>query len=218
MHLLRLLLLVSLFAPLSSRASLVWETRQVGLTAKPGDKELVALFPFKNTGSTPVIIRGIETSCECTTAELAKRTYAPGEAGTIKAVYTVGDRMGTQERTVTLTMDDPYAPIATLTLRVEIPERLSYSARMLHWAVGEVPTEKFIEVDALGNNQIAAIEVKAPDAKQFIARIETAEKGHKYRLFLQPARLDGPATIPVSFVARFANDGQNSFQVYMLVR
>ena len=60
-----------------------------------GDKEVVAEFNFKNVGTTPVTIRDLTTSCECTAAELAKRTYAPGEAGTVKAVFTPGDHGST---------------------------------------------------------------------------------------------------------------------------
>ncbi len=199
-------------------ASLGWETKLVELTAKRGDREAIASFPFKNMGKTTIAIRDLQTSCECTVAELAKRTYAPGESGTIKAVFTVGDRMGRQERTVTVTMDDPYAPVAVLTMRVEIPELLAYSARLLHWSVGGDTGEKFVEVSATGGNRIAAIEVKEATPKLAEARVEVVENGRKYRLFIQPVQLKGPATIPITFVARFEGGGQHSFTFYALVR
>lgn len=218
MHLIRILLLVVLLTPVFGRAALTWEKKQAELAAKPGDQELVALFPFKNTGSTTVIIRNLETSCECTVAELTQRSYAPGEAGTIRAVFTVGDRMGLQNRTVTVTMDDPYAPIAVLTLRVDIPERLSYSTRMLHWSVGGSSEEKSVDVSAVGDRRIAALVPQEPVPALLTTRIEVVESGRSYRLFIRPTRLDGPATIPVGFTVRFADGEQNSFQVYALIR
>jgi hypothetical protein len=42
-----------------------------------------ASFHFTNTGSQPLIIEQVKTSCGCTSAKLAKQQYAPGESGQI---------------------------------------------------------------------------------------------------------------------------------------
>jgi hypothetical protein len=220
MHLIKIsgLLIVALGLPALAWAGLTWETREIKRTASPGEKEVAAEFSFKNTGAATVTIRDIQTGCECTVAELPKRTYAPGESGVIKTVFTLGDRMGPQERVITVVTDDPTAPAPTLTLRVEIPELLTYSARMLHWKVGTATTEKFVEVSAAGGNRISNLEVKEikPDKAQ--VRIEALQTGEKYRLHIRPIALDASSTIAVTFQAIFADGVVRSFAVYALVR
>lgn len=198
--------------------ALTWENQKVELTARLGDKEAVGLFPFKNTGQAAVTITDIHTSCECTVAELPKRTYAAGETGVIRAVFTLGDRMGPQDRLVTVTTNDPTAPQTMLTLRVDIPDRLSYSSRMLHWSVGGSGEAKTVEISAIAGNRLTAIEVREIAPKQATARIDVIEAGRKYRLIIQPSRLDGPWTIAVTCVAKFEDGGQHSLLVYALVR
>ncbi|MDI1248806.1 MAG: DUF1573 domain-containing protein [Lacunisphaera sp.] len=204
--------------PTSGFGALTWETQKISRTAQLGDKEVVAVFSFKNTGTYPVTIREIQSSCECTVAELAKRTYAPGEGDAIKMIFTIGDRMGPQDRLMTTITDDPTAPLVNLTLRVDIPDLLHYSARMLYWQVHGALGEKPIEISAAGENRITTIAVKEIVPQQAVARVETMQTGEKYRLLIQPNALDQPRTIALTFVAHFADGTQHSFMIYALVR
>jgi len=76
------------------QGALTWNTERIDLTTKPGDKEAVGLFRFENNSQKTVTITSVQPSCGCTTAALEKRIYAPGEKGEIKAVFTLGDRVG----------------------------------------------------------------------------------------------------------------------------
>ena len=209
--------LVSLL-PIPCIAALNWETQKISRTAQPEEKEFAAVFRFKNTGTYPVTIRDIGSSCECTVAELAQRTYAPGEAGAIKVVFTLGDRMGPQDRLMVVTTDDPTAPLINLTLRVDIPDLLNYSTRMLFWQVHSVLGEKPVEIGAAGKNHITTIEVKDVAPKQASARVVVLQPGEKYRLMIQPTALDQTQTIAVNFVVTFEGGAQHSFMIYLLVR
>jgi hypothetical protein len=133
-------IVLGLLLPAFASGALIWTAQQVEVAAKMGDKEAIASFPFKNTGNTSVMIRDIHSGCECTVAELTKRTYAPGEEGAIKAVFTIGARSGRHDKMLTITTDDPSTPTVTLNLRVEIEELIALSTRMLRWKVGDIPT------------------------------------------------------------------------------
>jgi hypothetical protein len=89
----RISALLLLAIPALCFGALSWTNQKVELTAKPGEKEVIGLFRFVNSGNTTITVTDIKPGCGCTTAELIKRTYAPGEAGEIKAVFTIGDRM-----------------------------------------------------------------------------------------------------------------------------
>jgi hypothetical protein len=99
------------------------------------------VFPFRNSGAKPVTITAVESSCGCTTPHLAKPLYAPGETGEIRALFEFGDRVGPQQKVLTVMTDD--AKVAThLVLRVEIPEVLVADQRVLQWAHGEPAVAK----------------------------------------------------------------------------
>ncbi len=212
------LLAVGGFVPAVCFGSLTWESQQIHRTAKLGDKEVVALFNFRNTGANPVTIRDIRTSCACTVAELHKRNYSAGESGAIKAIFTIGDRMGSQDRLITVTTDDPSAQMTTLTLYVDIPDLLTYSTRMLYWMVGGTLDEKPVDISAQGDNRITAIGVKEIVPKQATAWVEPVQPSVKYRLFIKPITLDQPHMVAVTVVASFEGGIQHSFVIYALVR
>src|SRR5688572_17383265 len=93
------------FAPSISLAALAWKTTIRQMSATAGDKEVVVEFGFDNPGAAPVSILKIETSCDCTKASASSPTIAPGGSGQIKAVFTLGDRVGRQEKTIEVTTD-----------------------------------------------------------------------------------------------------------------
>jgi hypothetical protein len=215
------LLPIALFAtlPVLGFGSLAWTNQQVDAVAKMGDREVAASFHFKNSGATPVTIRDIRSGCECTVAELTKRTYAPGEEGSIKAVFTVGARTGRHEKVLTVTTDDPSAPTISLNLRIDIEEVLALSTRILRWQVGGAPEEQSVDLSVLGPHRIAALELKEVSPKeQARVRIVPTEPGVKYQLFILPDTLREPRTVTVNFVARFEGEGQQAFSVFALAR
>jgi hypothetical protein len=199
-------------------AGLTWETRRIDGSPLPGEKTFVASFNFQNTGPVPVTIREIQTGCECTVAQLDKRTFASGEAGVIKTVFTLGDRSGQQDRVIKVLTDDPEFSETTLTLHVEIPERLSYTTRMLHWKHGSPVEEKSVEVTAVGQNRLNKMMLGNISPTKAAARIEMLEDGTRYRLHIKPTSIDAPQTVALSFQATFDDGSEVTFIVYALTR
>jgi len=129
----------------AGEATLVWEKTEVNLVAEIGQKRAEAAFPFHNAGTKPVTITGVDSSCGCTTAKLAKTTYAPGEAGEIRAIFEFGPRTGLQEKMLTVTSDD--VPVAKqLMLRVMIPVLFGIEQRIVLWSQGAEPDVRTVVV------------------------------------------------------------------------
>jgi len=63
-----------------------------------GDRE----FKFTNTGKEPLVISDAKGSCGCTTPSWPKEPIKPGASSVIKVHYAT-DRVGSFEKTVTLT-------------------------------------------------------------------------------------------------------------------
>src|SRR5690242_12814806 len=80
-----------------AHAELKWDNPEQTFTVKSTDRTLVAKYRFTNSGTGPVTIDAVRTSCGCTTASLAKKEYQPGESGEIEAHLQLSGRVGHQE-------------------------------------------------------------------------------------------------------------------------
>ena len=58
-------------------------------------------FEFKNTGKSPLILKSVTPSCDCTTPDWPKEPIMPGKTETIKVVYDTKE-MGVFNKTVTV--------------------------------------------------------------------------------------------------------------------
>lgn len=200
------------------RASLTWQNTEHEFATAPGDQIAIGLFRFTNPGKAPVTIISLDTSCGCTTAELAKRTYAPGESGEIKAIFNLGERTGLQEKSVQVTTDEnPSAP-TTLKLKVTIPDLFTCTPRLQLWRVGDSPSAKTTLVTAVGPLKITGLEPYPAMPDQATTRIECLEAGTRYRLTLEPASLAKATSIPLTFQISFANHPARVFTLYLLVK
>lgn len=202
--------------PLLSSAALSWEAELIELAPKRSDLTATAQFRFTNSGDAAVTITAVHSACGCTTAELAKKIYGPGESGEIKAVFTIGDRVGRQEKTIQVTTSDEPAKPTTLTLRVEIPERLTYSPRLLIWRTTETLEEKSILIGAAGAEKIQSLEF-APGTP-LTPRVEILEPGVSYRLFFKPTSLAQVANFAVPVIVHFADQSTQTISLYVLVK
>jgi hypothetical protein len=60
-------------------------------------------FKFTNTGKEPLVINEAHGSCGCTVPEWPKEPIKKGQTGTIKVSFNTAGKMGTQDKTVTIT-------------------------------------------------------------------------------------------------------------------
>ncbi|MEY2526324.1 MAG: hypothetical protein QOE73_1095, partial [Verrucomicrobiota bacterium] len=111
---------LSILFSAGAHAELKWEQTQIELHPAVGDKEAVGHFKYKNTGDKPVRIKSVKSSCGCTTAQTQKDQVGPGESGEITATFKIGDRTGTQVKSVSVETDDPVHSSIGLVLRTVI--------------------------------------------------------------------------------------------------
>lgn len=188
------------------------------MTARIVDKQAVAVFSFKNTGSETVTITDLKASCECTVPQLEKRSYAPGESGKITAVFTFGARVGIQEKTIDVVTNDAGAKPTQLSLGVNILELLTCSPRLFHWKLNEEKLEKTATIAAVGSGRIVGIEISEITPADCTARIEPTEAGKSYRLAVQPKTTSTESQSRITCVARFADGASQSVVLFGLVK
>lgn len=139
-------ILVGSMAPKAAGELRFNQTLVVLPSPEPGAETITASYAFINAGTEPVSFAGMSTSCGCTAAVTEKATYAPGERGEVRAVFTIGNRVGPQRKHITLRTDEPGAEPIVLTLETNIPPLLHVEPRVVTWAPGETAASKKVRV------------------------------------------------------------------------
>jgi hypothetical protein len=168
----------------AARAELKWEQTAVELHPAATDKEAVGHFKYQNTGNTPVRFKSVHTSCGCTAAQTQKDEVPPGEKGEITATFKIGDRTGTQVKTVTVDTDDPVNATTVLTLKAVIPQELEINPSFVFWGQGEAPKPKTIVVRAGKGFPVKQLKVTS-SSPDFETKVEQTGEG-QFRIDVQP--------------------------------
>ncbi len=103
-----------------ARAALVCEAPVFDFGVRPDtDGGLSHTFEIRNDGAEPTMIVAVRSTCDCLTADMAKRTLRPGEQAPIDVHFRFDDRAGGQRRVIHLAFRpeaDPSAPLQVLSL------------------------------------------------------------------------------------------------------
>jgi hypothetical protein len=168
----------------TARAELKWEQTAVELHPTLGDKEAVGHFKYQNTGSQPVRFKSVHSSCGCTAAQSQKDEVPPGEKGEITATFKIGDRTGTQVKTVTVQTDDPINATTVLTLKAVIPQQLEINPTFVFWGQGEALKPKSIVVRASKDFPVKQLRVTS-SSPDFQTKVEQTGNG-QFKIDIQP--------------------------------
>ena len=176
---------LSIFLCAIARAELKWEQTAVELHPTPWDKEAVGHFKYQNTGSQPVRFKSVHTSCGCTAAQSQKDEVPPGEKGEITATFKIGDRTGTQVKSVTVQTDDPVNATTVLTLKAVIPQQLEINPTFVFWGQGEALNPKSIVVRASKDFPVKQLKVTS-SSPDFQTKVEETGNG-QFKIDIQPS-------------------------------
>jgi hypothetical protein len=168
----------------AARAELKFDKTELELHPTPADKQAVGHFTYQNTGKQPVHFKSVKASCGCTTAQSQKDEVPPGEKGEITATFNIGDRTGTQVKTVTVETDDAAKPSTVLTLRTIIPQLLEITPTFVFWKQGEKPDPKAITVKVGKEFTVNHIKVTS-SSPDYQTKVEETGKG-EFKIDVQP--------------------------------
>lgn len=198
-----------------STGPLVWESKEIAVTAQLGAQNESIVFKFTNASDKDVTITNVHASCGCTTPRLEKYTYAPGESGEVTAIFNIGNRQGMQVKQVTVTTDDG-APPSILTLKVDIPELVRFSARALIWRKGEEPAPKTVVANIKQEDAIHLTNVITRD-DTFSVELKEVEAGKTYEIIATPSATDKPIARSVTISSDFPATSPQNFTLTLRV-
>lgn len=205
-----------LLSPLG-RAELKWEKTIQQFQRTPDDKVIEPHYSFRNTGTVPVTIKTLRSSCGCTTAKLEKKTYAPGEQGEIVLRFVFGDRKGPYRKTVTVTTDEKDVQPVVLDLRVNIQEPLTIAPALVFWKTGEAPTPKTVQITATPDQKVHIKGVTSSNP-HLTAKLETTAPGENYTVSIQPADTAQKETAEIQVQTDFPADAPHTYTIYARIK
>tara|TARA_R110002072_G_scaffold150953_7_gene299965 strand:+ start:23841 stop:24941 length:1101 start_codon:yes stop_codon:yes gene_type:complete len=102
---------------LAGQGKLVFLTK-IQETGEILDTEITNLtYTFRNTGKGPLTIEHIKPTCGCTVPELNKKTYMPGEHGTLTVEFDPKGKHGALTRSIAIFTDSEKTPNDTIVVR-----------------------------------------------------------------------------------------------------
>ena len=200
-----------------SFAQLRWEQTTRSFERAPGDPAVEAAFAFKNTGSKPITITKIKTSCGCTAAQLQKRDYAPGERGEVLAKFTIAGRRGLHVVSVTVTTDDASQPPTTLSLRVNIADAVRLEPELVWWRVGAAPEAKSVRFEVEPGRQVRVKAITSSNSK-IAAKVETLTAGSSYAISIRPTDTARKESAEITVETDFPADAPRRYVIYARIK
>jgi hypothetical protein len=213
MHVRLKILVAAIVTGLASAAhsELVWEQTQLELHPAIGDDTAVGHFKYENKGDKPIAIKSVTTSCGCTAAS-AKQTAAPGEKGEVTATFKIGDRVGLQQKAITVLTDDAAHPSTTLSLKVDIPQLLEFQPVFVFWQAGEDPKPKTIVAKVGAGISIKGLDVSSP-SQDFVAKVEPGSSASEFRINIEPRQTTNAAAATFTIKPGLENGKTKMFYV-----
>jgi hypothetical protein len=202
-------IILSLFCT-TLRAELRWEQTNVELHPALGDKEAVGHFKYQNVGRVPVHFKAVRTSCGCTAAQTQKDHVDPAEKGEITATFKIGDRTGTQIKSITVETDDAAHSPTVLTLKAVLPDALTLTPAFVYWAAGEDPNAKVIVAKA-GKDFPAKNLTVTSSNPQFTAQVEPTGQAGEWNISVQPKETTRPVAAALTIRPDYPKDAPRLF-------
>ncbi|MCX2740760.1 DUF1573 domain-containing protein [Pontibacter anaerobius] len=84
-------------------------------------QKAVAKFLIRNTGRKPLVIKGVDSACNCVIYRTSKAEIKPGEVATLELRY-IPALLGEQNEVVTVLSNDLIMPNLRLTLKAKVTE------------------------------------------------------------------------------------------------
>lgn len=196
-------------------AQLRFERTEVTVPAN-GAEVLTAEFPFV-VGPADVVIGEIKADCSCSLGTLEKHVYGPGEKGSIKFEFRVGDYAGPQDKRLYVVASDQSDP-HVLTLFTSLPILADITPRTVYWDHNGPLTPKLITVTA-GEGQPPVTSLQAAsDNPGVTVAVQEIVPGRKFALSLTPAATGEVLVAKVNLRVNFEQKGERSFYCFAMVK
>lgn len=203
--------------PPSAQADLVWAQREIHVSATPLQKEIVASFPFENTGAEVVRFKDLRSGCSCVSMTVSTMVVPPGAKGDVTVRFAPEFRIGKQKRPIAVSFDDENETKLSLYLIVDIPEIIRPEPLFLRWTPEDALHPKSVTLVTDENYPIESVSIRSRH-HGWATRATPIANSRNYSVEVLPNRTGKPQGQYVEVEARLASGEVKRTQVYVVVR
>ncbi|HZZ18114.1 MAG TPA: DUF1573 domain-containing protein [Opitutaceae bacterium] len=197
-------------------ASLSWDRLSASETCWAGEDTTVTVYKFRNTGTVPVKVLSADPSCHCTSVDWTDKPVAPGAEGMITATFTIGGRIGKEDKTISVISDDAPEKPTVLSLSINIQKVATIESDSVFWKAGEANTPKEIEVVAADAKQLDSLQAVSDDPS-VIVTVRKEEGGKKFIVALKPTSTNKALQARIECKASFGTRTLRIRPIYAIV-
>lgn len=128
------------------------------------NKKYSCKFKFKNIGNDTLKITRIQSTCGCTVPQLKKKTYAPGESGTVNVSFRTPTREGTTSKRLYILSNDKKKAKFGLTVKATVELNIAFEPKSLDLSL------------KAENTGIKPITIKSKDGQSFAIKSFTSSR------------------------------------------
>ncbi|MCJ8332166.1 MAG: DUF1573 domain-containing protein [Lentisphaeria bacterium] len=161
-------------------ANLKFDNNDKMLLANKKTMTVQARFEFVNMSSKTINIDKVSASCFCTTAKLTKRSYKPGERGTILASMRLIQGKGVQTKSIFVKTNEKNHSGYILKIRSEIPVFWKLSKNQLSWKFSKNNKKQVLFLKRLDSQ--AVISKFDYDKELFDINYTKEDDGHRFEI------------------------------------
>lgn len=165
----------------TAQAELVWQQRSIRLDVHPLQVEAKTAFHFTNTGTEPVDLLSVRTTCDCLKAVPGATRIAPGASGALDVIFDFRDKTGPQRKSIAVrSSDHPQNPVI-LYVEANIPVAYTPEPARLEWPLSG---ERALKISRFVNrlaDPVRLISVSS-SSEQFTVELKTVREGYEYEV------------------------------------
>ena len=201
-----------------AQAELKFEQTVIEGVIPPDVKSYPFAFPFTNEGARAIEISEIKATCGCTTTELEKLIYQPGESGVIEGKFSVGSRQGKQDKKIRVFTNDLAQPEIQLALKFYIPQLVTMKPGLLLWRVGSEPDAKILTISPNADlgAEIISVECESPDFA--VESLPQAEGSSAYEVVVAPLKTEASSRGLIKVTVAVAGSEPKTIFAHALIR
>lgn len=185
-------------------AQITWQATESSQEADLFAEGLLYTFHGVNSGSEPVKIKSLASSCPCLHASSDKSELATGEEFLVVAEFDPYEMGGTQRQRVFVAIEGKEEP-DVLTVTAELPETITLSKKRLFWKANSEANGQTLSLSLSESQGVELIDVYAMD-ENFSTQLKEVS-ANSYTLTVMPEDLS--VLRPAAVMIRYTVNGRS---------
>jgi len=186
---------MTVLVAMNSAARLSWLAPEQKISVHPSQISAEAVFCYTNSGSAPVTIVQVKSSCGCMVPRVQEPTVAPGSGGKLTVEVDLQGRSGYFRKEVLVSTDD--GAEIPLFIEADIPQLYEIAPIMMRWVDGSSGI-KTARLRNLNEQPVRLLSVSSshPDLP---AELTVIREGYEYEVAVtrRPEARDARAVIRI---------------------